>query len=155
MMGRSLLVVGAFATLGLIATAVVAYLGQPIVFHLMLGLGSSLLLLFSHCWIMFYLIGTGKAIKETVAEHSLDQAILERTRSFKMRSNGWMMISMGLCMATFILGGGVYNNSLPNWIHHSLFFLTLLAQFKTLWIEHQVLTENETLMGQINRTIAA
>jgi hypothetical protein len=154
MMGRSLLVVGAFSTLGLIATAVVAYMGQPMAIHLMLGLGSSLLLLFSHCWIMFYLIGTGKAIKETVAEHSLDASLVERTKSFKMRSNGWMMIAMGLCMATFILGGGVYNNSLPKWIHHTLFWLTLLAQVKTLWIEHQVLTENEALMAGINRRVA-
>ncbi len=154
MMGRSLLVVGALATLGMIATAVVAYLGQPIVYHLMLGLGSALLLLFSHCWIMFYLIGTGKAIKEAVAEHSLDTAVLETTKSFKMRSNGWMMIAMGLCMATFILGGGVYNNTLPQWVHHTLFWLTLVAQVKTLWIENQVLSENERLMAGINRQVA-
>lgn len=154
MMGRSLLVVGAFATLGMIATAVVAYLGQPLAVHLMLGLGSALLLLFSHCWIMFYLIGTGKAIKEAVAEHSLDTAVLETTRSFKMRTNGWMMIAMGLCMATFILGGGVYTQTLPSWVHHSLFWLTLVAQIKTLWIEHQVLTENERLMTRLDRQMA-
>ncbi len=147
MMGRSLLVVGVFATLGMIATAVVAYLGQPLAVHLMLGLGSALLLLFSHCWIMFYLIGTGKAIKEAVAEHSLDTAVLETTRSFKMRTNGWMMIAMGLCMATFILGGGVYTQTLPIW-------LTLVAQIKTLWIEHQVLTENERLMTRLDRQVA-
>ena len=157
MMGRALLVVGALATLGLIATGVVGYVStlDDINLHIMLALGSSLLLLFSHCWIMFYLIGTGKAVRETVAEHGLDTSILEETKRYKMESNPWMMMAMMLVMATFILGGGVATRVIPGWVHHGLFWLSVVVQIKTLWIENRVLAENEILMSAINDKVAA
>jgi hypothetical protein len=158
-MGRALLIVGWIATLGLVLTGVAGYVlsldSDSIGLHLSLGLASSLLLLFSHCWIMFYLIGTGKAIKEAVAEHDLDRDLIERTKEFKNRSYGWLMLAMGLVMAAFIIGGGVYTRFVPAWVHHALFYLALLAQVRTLVIERAVLHENDRLMASIDRTLAA
>jgi len=82
MMGRALLIVGAMATLGLVAAAVLGYMlpgpvGPDMSRHVLVSLASCLLLLFSHCWIMFYLIGTGKAIKDAVNEHKLDADLIE------------------------------------------------------------------------------
>src|SRR5690349_2996201 len=139
MMGRALLIVGAMATLGLIAAAVLGYglpgpVGPEMSRHVLVALASSLLLLFSHCWIMFYLIGTGKAIKEAVAEHGLEPDLIEETKWFKNRSYPSLMLAMALAMATFILGGGAATNTLPAWIHHALFWATLLVQARTLWI---------------------
>jgi len=151
MMGRSLLIVGSLATLGLVGAAVLAYMDQPFIVHVGVALLASLLLLFSHSWIMFYLIGTGKAIKEAVLAHDLDRGSIEDTKVYKNRSYPWMMLAMGLAMTTFILGGGVYTGVIPHWIHHSLFWLTLAAQLRTLWIEQQVLVANERLMGKINQ----
>jgi len=157
MMGRALLVVGWVATIGLLITGVAGYLFSfeegNIGPHLTFGLASSLLLLFSHCWIMFYLIGTGKAIKEAVAEHGLDQDLVERTKDFKNRSYPILMLAMGLVMAVFILGGGVYTRFVPAWLHHGLFYLALLVQVRTLLIERQVLVENDLLMTSIDRRI--
>lgn len=160
MMGRALLIVGAMATLGLIASAVLGYfldgpIGPEMSRHVLVALASSLLLLFSHCWIMFYLIGTGKAIKETVAEHSLEPALIEETKKYKNRSYPSLMLAMGLAMATFILGGGAATGSLPVWIHHGLFWATLLVQARTLWIEKDVLEQNEKLMADIDRRVSS
>ena len=159
MMGRALLVVGWVATIGLVLTGALGYLvseeERNIGPHLTFGLASSLLLLFSHCWIMFYLIGTGKAIKEAVAEYGLDQELIEKTKEFKNRSYPMLMLAMGLVMAVFILGGGVYTGFIPSWVHHVLFFLALLAQVRTLQIEHRVLVENDALMASIDRQIQA
>lgn len=155
MMGRALLIVGSLATVGLAAAAVVAYLDQPFALHLLLALLSSLLLLFSHCWIMFYLIGTGKAIKEAVAEHDLEPELVAETRLYKNRTFPWIMLAMGLAMATFILGGGVYTQAVPSWVHQSLFWITLVAQLWTLWIEQQVLLANHRLMMGINQRLRA
>jgi hypothetical protein len=159
MMGRALLIVGWVATLGLALTAVAGYLlrleDASIGTHLSLGLASSLLLLFSHCWIMFYLIGTGKAIKEAVAEHRLEAEIVERTKDFKNRSYPALMLAMGLVMAAFIIGGGVYTRFVPAWVHHALFYAALLAQVRALLIERLVLRENDTLMSAIDRRLAA
>lgn len=164
MMGRALLIVGAMATLGLIASAVLGYgvqgpvgrqIGADMSRHVLVALASSLLLLFSHCWIMFYLIGTGKAIKEAVAEHGLEPALIEETKRFKNRSYPPLMLAMALAMATFILGGGAATNSLPSWIHHALFWAALVAQGRALWIEKDVLDQNEKLMADVDRRLAS
>lgn len=158
MMGRALLIVGAVATIGLVFTSVAGYLYSAeqggIGTHLTLGLASSLLLLFSHCWIMFYLIGTGKAIKEAVAEYDLESALIEETKQFKNRSYPALMLAMGLVMAVFVLGGGVYTRHVPAWVHHGLFYLALVVQVRALWIEQQVLAENDALMASIDRRVA-
>lgn len=157
MMGRALLIVGAIATLGLVLTGLAGYFfsaeEDSLGLHLTLALGSSLLLLFSHCWIMFYLIGTGKAIKEAVAEYGLEPDLIERTKEYKNRSYPSLMLAMGLVMAVFIIGGGVYTRFIPAWIHHTLFYLALVVQFRTLRIEHAVLVENDALMSSIDRRV--
>ena len=160
MMGRALLIVGAMATLGLIAAAVLGYrLGGPVGSemsrHVLVSLASSLLLLFSHCWIMFYLIGTGKAIKQAVAEHGLEPSFVEETKRFKNESYPSLMLAMALAMATFILGGGAATGSLPVWVHHALFYAALVVQARTLWIENRVLTANERLMAEIDKRLAS
>lgn len=158
MMGRALLIVGAMATLGLAAAAVLGYMlqgpaGSEMSRHVLVALASCLLLLFSHCWIMFYLIGTGKAIKEAVNEHKLDPDLIEETKRYKNRSYPSLMLAMALAMATFILGGGAATGVLPVWIHHVLFWAALAAQARTLWIEKGVLEANERLMADIDRRL--
>jgi 4-hydroxybenzoate polyprenyltransferase len=160
MMGRALLFIGAVATLGVVATGILGYLlssptdGQ-MPRHVLVGLFSSLLVLFSHCWIMFYLIGTGKAIKEAVKENGLDSAFIEETKRFKNLSYPWLMLAMGLVMAAFILGGGVATGAIPGWVHHGLFYAAVLAQGYALWVENRVLVENERLMADVDRRLAA
>jgi hypothetical protein len=148
------------ATLGFIATAVLGYrlsgpMEEDIPRHILVGLASSLLLLFSHCWIMFYLIGTGKAIKQAVAEHGLEPAIVEETKRFKNASYPALMLAMALAMATFIVGGGVVTGAVPRWIHHVLFYAALAVQLRALWIEKQVLDDNERLMADVERRLEA
>jgi hypothetical protein len=160
MMGRALLIVGLMATLGVVATAVLGYLlsaptDSEMPRHVLVGLASRLLLLFSHCWIMFYLIGTGKAIKDAVKEGGLDPAFAEETKRFKNASYPSMMLAMGLVMATFILGGGVATGSIPGWVHHGLFYAAILVQCWSLRIEWRVLTDNERLMAEVDRRLAA
>lgn len=161
MMGRALLIVGAMSTLGLIAAAVAGYMlhgpvdAANMPRHVLIALASSLLLLFSHCWIMFYLIGTGKAIKDAVRENGLDPSIIEETKRFKNESYPSLMLAMALVMATFIVGGGVATGSIPRWIHHVLFYLAAASQLYALWKEWRALTENERLMESVDRRLAA
>ena len=159
MMGRALLVVGSIATIGLLVTAMLGYAlpsgADPASLsnHLTAAVLTSLLLLFSHCWILFYLIGTGKAIKTAVAEHGLESEIIEQTKMFKNRSNPWLMLAMMLAMATFVLGGGVATSVVPAWVHHALFVVTALTQFWALKVEYEVLMANEKLFKSIDRRL--
>ena len=152
MMGRALLTVGAMATLGLVATGVLGYLVADVGsagLHVLIALATCLLLLFSHCWIMFYLIGTGKAVKQAVAEAELSPELVEETRELKNRSYPWLMLAMVLAMTTFILGGGVDTGSVPAWLHQAMFLVTLFVQLRTLWLEHLVLLDNSALLERV------
>ena len=158
MMGRALLTIGWLATLGFAAAGAVGYRAgadQTFQLHLLLALVSCLLLLFSHCWILFYLIGTGKAIKDAVSENRLEAEIVAATRRFKQRSSGWVTLAMLLAMATFVVGGGVYAHQVPVWIHHALFYVTAAVQVWTLRREHQVLAANDRLMADLDRRLQA
>lgn len=153
MMGRALLMVGWVSTGGLVLTGILGYrVGEQgsLGWHLLAALFSTLLLLFSHSWILFYLIGTGKAIKAAAQEHDLGGDLAEKTREFKNRSNSWLMLAMMAVMATFIVGGGVATRVLPAWIHSSLFLMTLAIQVWTLVIEGRVLGDNARLMRQVD-----
>jgi hypothetical protein len=155
MMGRALLVVGWLGTAGFLAAGVVGYRlpDAGLSSHLLLGFVAALLVLFSHCWILFYLIGTGKAVKEAVREHGLSEDHVAATRSFKQRSNPWMMVAMALAMATFIVGGGVQTGVVAPWVHHALFVAALAAQAFTLGIEHRVLAANQRLLFEVDRQL--
>ena len=163
MMGRALLIVGFMSTLGVIAAAVAGYTlhgptdaNMPL--HVLIALASSLLLLFSHCWIMFYLIGTGKAIKDAVRENGLDLNIIEETKRFKNESYPSLMLAMGLVMATFIVGGGVATGAVSRWIHHGLFYLAAASKPVIVMVPEtpsgRGWIQNERLMVDVDRRLA-
>lgn len=157
MMGLALLIVGWMSTLGFIATGIVGFRFIPqetYALHMLLGLSSAFLLLFSHCWIMFYLIGTGKAIKQAVADYDLGGNAVQLTKDFKNISYPWMMLAMALAMATFIIGAGVHTRVIPVWVHRTLYFVTIAAQLYTLKLEHHVLRRNRELMTSVSQRIA-
>ena len=155
-MGRALLILGWLAAAGLLVTGLLGFQISPesgVGLHLLVGLFSSLLVLFSHCWIMFYLIGTGKAVKSAVAEHGLSPDLSARTIEFKNRSYPWLMIAMGLVMVTFIVGGGVATRVIPSWVHALLFALAIAGQLRALVLEGEVILANDRLMQQVNAEI--
>jgi len=159
MMGRALLVLGWLSTLGLLASAGYGYVAErgssAMTPHILIAFASSLLLLFAHSWVMFYLIGTGKAIRETVTAHALDLQLVEETKRFKNESYPSLMAAIGLVIATFVCGGGAYAGAVPVVVHHVLFLVTLLVQVRTLSIEGRVLLQNQRLMDSIEHRLAA
>ena len=151
-----MLILGWLATAGLLSTGLIGFQisrETGVGLHLLVALFSSLLILFSHSWIMFYLIGTGKAVKTAVSEHGLDAEYAARTIEFKNRSYPWLMFAMGVVMVTFIIGGGVATRVIPSWIHALLFAVALLVQIRSLTLEGQVLLANDRLMQEVNRAI--
>jgi hypothetical protein len=49
----------------------------------------------------------------------------------------------------------VATTAVPSWIHHALFYCALAVQGYALWVERRVLTDNERLMGKIDRLLAS
>ncbi len=86
-------------------------------YHFATGLFAAFLSVFAHCMSMFYFIGTGKVIRETVAEHKLDPSLAEEARGFKMRYFPVASLALTATMATPILGGAIHAGRMPSAVH--------------------------------------
>ncbi len=159
-MGRSLWFLGALATLGIAVTAALGYglsspadAGMPR--HVIAALASTLPLMLAHAWILLYLLGTGKVIRDAVREGGLDPAPLARSRRLRRICYPAILLAIALVMATFLAGGAVAARSVPPWAHHALFWAAIAIQAGVLWIEWWGLAANESLLVEVDRRLIA
>lgn len=160
MMGRALLIIGALATLGFLASGVLGYLlagpaDAAMPRHVLVGLAACLAQLFSHCWILVYLIFTGRAIRETVAENALEARYGAEPGRFLWSTAPWLLAAIALGLATFLVGGATASGTAKRWIHHTMFYATLAVQGWALWREHRVLRASQALIDEIDGRLAA
>lgn len=159
MMGRALLIIGALATLGFLASGVLGYrLEGPadaaMLRHVLVGLAACLAQLFSHCWILIYLIFTGRAIRETVQDRGLDPSCAEEPGRFLRSTAPWLLVAVVLGLAAFLVGGATATGAVKPWIHHALFWAALAVQGWTLWRELRVLRATQALIDDIDGRLA-
>jgi hypothetical protein len=160
-MGRALLVLGLLGTAGLIATAVLGYgvvsgaTDAQVRGHVLLGLAAALVLMFSHTWIVLYLLATGKVISRVVQEQGFAEELLEQARRLRLRAIPWLLAALAAVAATFLTGGAALAGAVPAWVHHVLFFLTLLLQGSAMVAERRVLAEHERLAAELGRRMRA
>lgn len=159
MMGRALLIIGALATLGFLASGVLGYLlkapaGPGLPRHVLVGLAACLAQLFSHCWILVYLIFTGRAIRETVAENGLDARYADEPGRFLRSTVPWLLAAVLLGVGTFLVGGASATGAIRPWIHHAAFYVLLAVQGVALWQEARVLRANQGLIDEIDGRLA-
>jgi hypothetical protein len=162
MMGRSLLIVGVLGTAGLAVAGGLGYgltspgdAGMPR--HIIVALASILMLMFSHCWILLYLLGTGRVIREGrrgLPPDGAEPAAL--AVSWRSRRVGYTALAAAalLALAEFLLGGAVAANAAPHVLHHVFFWAALAAQGIALWGEWRALAANESLLGEIDGRLA-
>jgi hypothetical protein len=160
MMGRSLLIVGALGTIGVIVAAGLGYglsspadAGMPA--HIVAALVASLLAMFSHSWILLYLLGTGKVIRDAVREGGLDPALLAESRRLRRVGYACLLAAALLVMATFLVGGAVAGKGVTPWVHHLLAWVAVAVQGLALWIEWRTLAANESLLGNVDQGLMA
>jgi len=144
-LAQFLLITTLLSIAGLIATGVVGFTAAPghVATHIFCALATAILGLFSQSMTMFFFIGTGKEIKEA---SNNDDAVVQRTKAFKMKVFPTAMYAMLVLMVTFIMGGGVASGKTPHWLHLSLFIASLAMYCRAYWVQLQAMMENATLM---------
>jgi hypothetical protein len=159
-MGRSLWFLGALATAGVAVTAGLGYglhspadPGMP--GHVITALASSLILAFSHSWILLYLLGTGKVIRDAVREGDLDPTLVKESRRLRRLCYPMLLLAAALVLATFLAGGVVAAKGAPPWVHHLLFWAAIAVQAGALWIEWRGLAANERLLVEVDQGLIA
>ena len=114
---------------------------------------STILYMFTQTLIMFYLIGAGKKIKETIINYDLDKKIYQEVIDIKNILFPPLTLNILLVGTAFVLGGGVQTKALHKYWHHSLFFISLLHYAKVLVIQHKSLIKNNHILSVVGKEL--
>ena len=108
---------------------------------------------------MFFFIGTGKQVKELVANDARGPEFVKRTRQFKAKTFPPMLWAMIFTMATMIVGGGVHTQVLPSLhlgaIHGVLATIALYYNLVATWRNAKYMIEHNMLMEEVEKRLVA
>src|SRR6267142_2417016 len=118
--------------------------------HFLFGFFTTFLVTLTQSMTMFYFIGTGKQVKDLVANHPSGKALIQRTKVFKAKvfpPSLWAM----LFTTTMILGGGVDTHVIPAFVHTLLAAAALYFNVVAFWKEAKYMIEHNMLMQELDR----
>jgi len=123
--------------------------------HILWGFFATFLVTLSQSMTMFYFIGTGKHVKDLVANQPGGSDFIRRTKVFKAKVFPPALWAMLFTMATMILGGGVHTRVIPAWIHLMLAALSLYFNVIAFWRDGKYMIEHNVLMEELEKTLPA
>ena len=134
-----------------LATAVTGFTRHGGPLHFLLGVFATLLVTLAQSMTMFYFIGTGKQVKDLVAERPVPNGneFIRRTKVFKAKVFPTALWAMLFTMATMILGGGVDTHVIPVWVHTVLATASLYFNLKALWLDAKYMLEDNLLREEL------
>lgn len=158
-----LLLLGFTATLGITLDG-----REALLRHFSMGLLSSSFTCFIHVLCLFYLIGTGKDVRNAIEDHEdLRARFLPWTRVQKRRVFPPACFAIALIIVATLMGGEVHSRilavdggqTLPLrgvtawWIHLLLVILALATSGWAFWAEVTTLKENRRGIEELNREL--
>ena len=148
------LLTGVFLGLtGLATTAFFGLRGTDISRHISYGIFSTLITLFAHSMMMFYLIGKGKAVKDAMAEHNVTGDYYRRIAAARKPVFSIGTLAMGATMAAAILGASVDTGVLPAVVHGMLAYGAIACNVAALKIEVDALLASSRIVDEVNRLL--
>ncbi len=153
--------------------------------HLLMGLFSAMLTCFIHVLVMFYLIGTGKDVRDAVEDHDeLKERFVPLTRQLKRRAFPVATLGISLVIIAALMGGEVHgriihlDGELPTggevhsliirpagelpfrevtawWVHLVFVVAAVASNVCAFCVELRVVKENRGAIDEINRVLEA
>lgn len=121
--------------------------------HITYAVPTMVVSMFAHSMAMFYFIGTGVQIKDAVKNHVLSPEFVNETKALKKEVFPIAMLTMGVVMAAFIVGGGVHTHAVPRWVHTGLAFAAVLVSARAFWIESRAIYRNLLLAERVAKAV--
>jgi hypothetical protein len=154
-MAPALLTLTALSILGIGASFVLAFQsGVAADSHVGIAVFSTMLNLLAHSFMMFYLIGKGKAVREAVAESGLADDYGRRISTLRAPVFSRATLAMAILMAAAIIGASVDVRVLPSWPHAALAGLALATQLYAFGAEISALTGTARIVDEVNKAIS-
>lgn len=147
------------STVSLIVSMVFGYLAHSdpgyIYRHVTIGLPATLMVILTHCIAMFYFIGSGKTLKEAVAEHHLSPTYNEKSKKIKMVTSPLQTFTMISAVIMACMGGAAQVGKLNPHIHEIIAWITLVLHVWTCVQTVRFVIENQLLGNDAVQEIAA
>jgi len=123
--------------------------------HFLWGFFTTFLVTLAQSMTMFYFIGTGKQVKDLVANDANKQDFIQRTKRFKARVFPPALWAMLFTMAAMIIGGGVHTRLIPPFVHLILAVAAFYFIVVAFWREAKYMIEHNMLMDELERRLQA
>jgi hypothetical protein len=154
-MAAALLTLTTLSVLGLGTSLLVALelipLGES---HARIAVFATMLNLLAHSFLMFYLIGKGKAIREAVVEAGLDGEYVRRVSRLRGPVFSKATIAMAVTMVAGFMGASADVRALPVLPHALLAGLAVAFQVHAIHIEALALTGISHIVDEVNARLA-
>jgi hypothetical protein len=141
------------ALVGLATTAVFGLRGNDISRHISYGIFSTLITLFAHSMMMFYLIGKGKSVKDAMAEHHVSGDYYQRIAAARKPVFSIGTVAMAVTMLTAIIGASVDTGVLPPMVHAMIAYGAIVCNLTAAKIEISALSASSRIVDEVNGQI--
>ncbi len=140
---------------GLVTTTIFGLRGTDISRHISYGIFATLITLFAHSMMMFYLIGKGKAVKDAMAEHSVAGDYYRRIAAARKPVFSIATLAMAVTMVAAIMGASVDTGVLPPIVHAMIAYGAIACNVAALKIEISALSASSGIVDEVNRQIGS
>lgn len=152
-MAQALLTGVSLGLTGLVTTAVFGLRGTDISRHISYGIFSTLVTLFAHSMMMFYLIGKGKSVTDAMAEHHVAGDYDRRIAAARKPVFSIGTLAMAVTMMTAIIGASVDTGVLPPMVHAMIAYGAIVCNVAAAKVEIAALTASSRIVDEVNRQI--
>ncbi len=119
--------------------------------HITFMILTSILYLFTETLVIFFFVGTGMGIKETVLDLKLDPQFRQRSIALKRKVFPPLLLNMFFMLTLFVMVGAVDTGLLPLWLY-ALFFLGCLFHWtKSKHVQNKGVRETVDLFLEMSR----
>mgnify|MGYP001152483988 CR=1 FL=1 len=117
------------------------------------ALFSTIFYMFSQSWVMFYFIGAGKTIKETIIHYNLDKSIYQKVINHKRKLFPHLTFNILFIGTVFVIGGKVHMGDISPVFHGNLFIFSLVHYIYTINMTHGYFKETADILSDLGESI--
>ena len=117
--------------------------------HIQFAFLSTIFYMFSESWIMFYFIGSGKTIKETILKYNLDKSLYQEVINSKRKLFPHLTLNILLIGTVFVIGGGVQTKVVSGSTHGGLFIFSIFHLLYLTKLEHEAFKDTANMLSRL------
>ena len=121
--------------------------------HIQFAFIATIFYMFSQSWIMFYFIGSGKTIKETILKYDLDKNLYQEVINSKRKLFPHLTLNILLIGTVFVIGGGVQTKVVSGTTHGLLFIFSLIHLLYLIKLEHEAFKDTAEMLSKLGSLI--